>query len=128
MALRRTELLGVKPAEAASAAVEGDFEVGVFGYFASVGAPNPVDEAARPRRGKAHLVDPNVLGKRRFRRPFLDGVQASVPPELSGFLIDSEYPENTQFGLGRPTGIITRIYNPLFAPIFSFYRTSIHIL
>ena len=91
---RRAELLGVKPAKAASAAVEGDFEVGVFGYFASVGAPNPVDEAARPRRGKAHLVDPNVLGKRRFRRPFLAGVQASVPPELSGFLIDSEYPGN----------------------------------
>ena len=91
---RRAELLGVKPAEAASAAVEGDFEVGVFGYFARVGIPNPVDAAARHRRGKAHLVDPNVPGKRRFRRPFLAGVQASAPPELSGFLIDSENPGN----------------------------------
>lgn len=56
MALRRAELLGVKPAEATSAAVEGDFEVGVFGYFASVGAPNPVDEAARPRRTVARRL------------------------------------------------------------------------
>ena len=88
------EFLGVKPTEATSAGIEGDFEVGVFGYFAGTGAPNPIHQAFRSRRGKAHLVDPDVFGKRRFRRPFLAGVQASVPPELSGFLIDSEYPGN----------------------------------
>ena len=91
---RRAELLGVKPAVPGPAGIEGHLQVSVLGYFARIGAPNPVDEAAGPRRGKAHLVDPNVLGKRRFRRPFLAGVQTSVPPELSGFLIDSEYPGN----------------------------------
>ena len=89
---RGAEFLGVKPTEATSAGIEGYFEVGVFGYFAGTGAPNPINQAFRSRRGKAHLVDPDVFGKRRFRRPFLAGVQASVPPELSGLLIDPEYP------------------------------------
>ena len=91
---RHAEFLGVKPAEPASAAVEGDFEVSVLGYFAGIGAPNPIHQASRPGWGKAHLIDPDVIGKRRFRRPFLAGVQASVPPKLSGFLIDPEYPGN----------------------------------
>lgn len=60
---RRAELIGVKPAVPGPAGIEGHLQVSVFGYFARIGAPNPVDEAAGPRRRKAHLVDPNVLGK-----------------------------------------------------------------
>ena len=84
----RPELGGVKVAEAAARRIEGDFHVRVLGYPAGVGGPNPVDEAGRPRRGEAHLVDPDAPRKLRRVRPFRGRVEASVDPELGRLLVD----------------------------------------
>ena len=84
----RPELGGVKVAEAAARRIEGDFHVRVLGYPAGVGGPYPVDEAGRPRRCEAHLVDPDAPRKLRRVRPFRGRVEASVDPELGRLLVD----------------------------------------
>ena len=48
--------------------------------------------AGECRAGEAHLVDPDMGGKPRCHRPFPRGVEASVPPELGGFLVDPQDP------------------------------------
>ena len=84
---RHAELLRMELAEAVARGVEGDFQIGVFGYPSPIGPAGA--DAVGPDGGEAHLVDPDVAGKLRFHRPFRAGVQTSVPPELRGFDIDA---------------------------------------
>lgn len=88
---RHAQPFRIELAEAALA-VEGYFQIGVFRYLPGVSRPNAVDESARPGRGEAHLVYPDMPRKRRFLRPFLARVKASVPPKLRSLLVDPEDP------------------------------------
>ena len=74
-------------AKAVAVGIEGDLQIGVFGDSARVGSVG--HDAPGPGRGEAHLVDPNVPGKFRFRRPLLACAEASSRPKLGGFDVDS---------------------------------------
>lgn len=84
---RRPQFFRVELAESVAGGIEGDLQIGVFGDPALVGPAG--GDAIGPRRGEAHLIDPNVPGKLRFHRPFLACVEASVHPKLGGFDVDS---------------------------------------
>ena len=96
VASRRAQFFRVKLAKAIAVGIEGDLQIGVFGNPAFVGSVG--GDAIGPRRGEAHLIDPNVPGKLRFHRPFLACVEASVPPELYGFGIDPQNPGSHPIG------------------------------
>ena len=84
---RRPQFFRVELAESVAGGIEGDLQIGVFGDSALVGSAG--GDALGPRRGEAHLIDPNVPVKLRFHRPFLACVEASVHPKLGGFDVDS---------------------------------------
>ena len=96
VARRRPQFFRVEFAKAIAVGIEGDLQIGVFGDSALVGSAG--GDALGPRRGEAHLVDPNVAGKLRFHRPSLACVEAAIPPELYGFDVDSQNPGSDPIG------------------------------
>ena len=93
---RRPQFFRVEFAESVAVGIEGDLQIGVFGDSARVGSAGR--DALGPRRGEAHLVDPNVPGKLRFHRPSLACVEAAIPPELYGFDVDPQNPGSHPIG------------------------------
>ena len=87
-ASRGAELVGEEVAESPARGIEGDLHVGVLGDPSGVGGPHPVDEARGSDRGEAHLIDPDVAGKPRCRRPFPRRVETAVDPILGGLHVD----------------------------------------
>ncbi len=88
VAARHPELLVENLAEAA-ASFEGDLHVRIPRYLAGIRRPHSGLQSARPGGREPHLIEPEMAGKPRFRRPFHRRVQASVDPELGRFDVDA---------------------------------------
>ena len=89
VAARHPEFLVEDLAEAA-ASVEGDLHVRIPRYLAGIRRPHPSPQSARPGGREPHLIEPEMAGKPRFRRPFHRRIKASVGPVLSRFDVDAD--------------------------------------